>query len=69
VSYWAEFDTVDDEWITVDIPFSRFYPQFRGFSLEGPELDPGEIKEFGLYIYDKKDGPFKLRLDSISAYK
>ena len=68
VSYWAEFDTVDGEWTTVDIPFSRFYPQFRGFDLPGPELDPGEITEFGLYIYDKKDGPFELRLDSVTAY-
>ena len=68
VSYWAEFDTVADEWITVQIPFSRFYPQIRGFALDGPELDPSEMREFGLYIYDKKDGPFKLQLDSIGAY-
>ena len=68
VSYWAEFDTPDGEWGTVNIPFSRFYPQFRGFKLDGPELDTSEITELGLYIYDKKDGPFELRLDSIEAY-
>lgn len=68
VSYWADFDTVADEWITVDIPFSSFFPQFRGFKLDGPELDPGQIKEMGLYIYDKKDGPFELRLTSVNAY-
>jgi NADH dehydrogenase [ubiquinone] 1 alpha subcomplex assembly factor 1 len=68
VSYWAEFDTLDGEWSTVQIPFSRFYPQFRGFKLDGPELDTTQIKELGLYIYDKKDGPFELRLDSIDAY-
>ncbi len=39
VSYWAEFDTRDGEWSTVNIPFSSFYPQFRGFKLDGPELD------------------------------
>lgn len=72
VSYWAEFDTTDntgDEWETVRIPFSRFYPQFRGFELDGPPLDTGEIREFGLYIYDKKDGPFRLVLDSVSGYR
>ncbi len=69
VSYWADFDTVDGEWTTVNIPFADFYPQFRGFKLDGPELDPGEMKELGLYIYDKKDGLFVLRLDSIKAYK
>ena len=68
VSYWADFDTVADEWTTVDIPFSSFFPQFRGFKLDGPELDPGQIKEMGLYIYDKKDGPFELRLTSVNAY-
>jgi NADH dehydrogenase [ubiquinone] 1 alpha subcomplex assembly factor 1 len=68
VSYWADFDTVEGEWSTVNIPFASFYPQFRGFKLDGPELDTSEITELGLYIYDKKDGPFKLRLDSIEAY-
>jgi NADH dehydrogenase [ubiquinone] 1 alpha subcomplex assembly factor 1 len=68
VSYWAEFDTLDGEWSTVNIPFARFYPQFRGFELDGPELDPSEITEFGLYIYDKKDGAFELKLDSVEAY-
>lgn len=68
VSYWAEFDTPDAEWVEIDIPFAKFYPQFRGFKLDGPELDPSDITEFGLYIYDKKDGPFKLQLARIDAY-
>jgi hypothetical protein len=68
VGYWAAFDTVAGKWTTVRIPFSRFYPQVRGFRLEGPALDPSDITEFGLYIYDQKDGPFQLQLDSISAY-
>ena len=68
VSYWAEFDTLDDEWSTINIPFAKFYPQFRGFKLDGPELDASEITELGLYIYDKKDGAFELHLDSVEAY-
>jgi len=68
VSYWADFETTDGEWITVNIPFASFYPQFRGFELEGPELDLSEIRELGLYIYDKKDGPFELHLDSVQVY-
>jgi NADH dehydrogenase [ubiquinone] 1 alpha subcomplex assembly factor 1 len=68
VSYWAEFDTPDGEWSTINIPFAKFYPQFRGFKLDGPELNRSEITEFGLYIYDKKDGAFKLLLDSVEAY-
>ncbi len=72
VSYWAEFDTRaglgDDAWETVRIPFTRFYPHFRGFKLNGPPLDPADLTEFGLYIYDKKDGPFEMHLDSIAGY-
>ena len=68
VSYWADFDTPDSEWAYVDIPFSDFIPNFRGFKLDGPPLDPGDITEFGLYIYDKKDGPFELHMDRIEAY-
>lgn len=68
VSYWADFDTPDGEWGTVDIPFAVFIPNFRGFKLDGPPLDPGDIIEFGLYIYDKQDGPFDFQLDWIAAY-
>jgi len=72
VSCWAEFETrdstADDEWDTVRIPFSTFYANYRGFELDGPPLDPSDITEFGLYIYDKKDGPFRMVLDSVSGY-
>ena len=68
VSYWADFDTLAGEWSIVDIRFSLFFPQFRGFKLDGPELDPMQITEMGLYIYDKKDGPFELHLNSIHSY-
>ena len=68
VSYWAEFDTVQDEWITVDIPFAAFVPRFRGYELPGPELDIGQITGMGLMIYDRQDGPFNLQLGSVSAY-
>ena len=68
VGYWADFDTVDGEWTTVDIPFSAFIPQFRGSRLDGPPLDTAQITGMGLMIYDKLDGPFRLHLDSVHAY-
>jgi len=30
IGYWADFDTTEDEWLDVDLPFSRFRPRFRG---------------------------------------
>jgi hypothetical protein len=53
---------------TIDIPFKIFYPQFRGFKLDGPEIDTSQIREFALYQYDKTDGPFEMSLISVEAY-
>ena len=68
VSYWADFNTSAGEEMFVDIPFTSFKPQFRGFKLEGPELNTELITQLGLYIYDKNDGPFELILLSVEAY-
>ncbi len=68
IGYWADFDTDEGAWRTVDIPFSRFIPRYRGTRLDGPELDPAQITGMGLMIYDKLDGPFELRLAGVHAY-
>lgn len=68
IGYWADFETLDNAWSTVDIPFASFIPRFRGSTLDGPALDPGRITGMGLMIYDKQDGPFELHLASIRAY-
>jgi hypothetical protein len=68
VAYWADFDTQEGTWSTVDIPFSRFVPRYRGTRLDGPELDRAKITGMGLMIYDKLDGPFELRLASVEAF-
>jgi len=69
VSYWADFATVSDAWTTVDIPFSRFIPRVRGYQLDGPALEPGQITGMGLMIYDKQDGPFEIQMARVCAYK
>ena len=68
VGYWAEFETRNGAWSTVNIPFSSFIPRYRGYQLDGPGLDPGQVTGMGLMIYDKQDGPFELRLASVRAY-
>ncbi len=67
VAYWADFDTTDGTWLTVDVPFSRFVPRLRGAELDGPPLNTRDITSMGLMIYDKRDGPFELRLAGIRA--
>ncbi len=68
VSYWADFETRSGTWSVVNIPFSSFIPQYRGYQLDGPALDPGQIRGMGLMIYDNQDGPFELQLASVHAY-
>jgi len=68
ISYWADFETVAGKWQTVEIPFENFVPKFRGYQLDGPALDTTKITGMGLMIYDNRDGPFELVLDSIEAY-
>jgi NADH dehydrogenase [ubiquinone] 1 alpha subcomplex assembly factor 1 len=68
VSYWADFETRNGTRSVVDIPFSRFIPRYRGYELDGPALDPGQITGMGLMIYDNQDGPFELHLASVRAY-
>lgn len=68
ISYWADFETREGEWSTINIPFATFVPQYRGYQLEGPALDPAQITGMGLMIYDKQDGPFELHLGSVHAY-
>jgi monofunctional biosynthetic peptidoglycan transglycosylase len=68
-SYWAEFETRGDEWEVIDVSFRRFRPRWRGRWLEGPALNPQAIDGLGLMIYDKRDGPFRLEVDWIRAYR
>ena len=68
VSYWADFKTTDGTWTTVDIPFYRFIPRFRGYQLDGPALDYAQITGMGLMIYDNQDGPFALHMSGVYAY-
>ena len=68
VSYWADFETRNATWTTVNIPFSEFVPRVRGYQLDGPLLDSGQITGMGLMIYDKQDGPFELRLGSVRPF-
>ncbi|MEM7587056.1 MAG: CIA30 family protein [Acidobacteriota bacterium] len=70
VSYQAKVETQAGSWQEIRIPFSLFEPGFRGRSVpDYPVLDPGEIRTFGLIISDKQEGPFRLEIDSIGAYR
>jgi hypothetical protein len=68
VRFWAGFDTVADTWTTVDVPFSDFVPRFRGTNLDDIPLDVSRVTGMGLMIYDGRDGPFAIEVDSVESY-
>lgn len=69
IAYWADFETVKGQWTTVEIPFTDWVPTTFGRKLAGPRLVPSQINSVGFMLYDKKGGPFSLKVDSISAYQ
>ncbi|MBP1721795.1 MAG: Complex intermediate-associated protein 30 [Deltaproteobacteria bacterium] len=40
-----------------------------GQTTSAPPVDKAKIKTFGFLIADKQDGPFRLEIDWIGAYK
>jgi hypothetical protein len=79
VAYTQSFDTVADEWITVEVPFAQLVPVFRAKTVDtAPPLDSSQIRSFQLMLskfeYDGAlnphfvPGPFQLRLQSIGTF-
>jgi len=69
-TYQAPFNTENSAWSIIKFSFKTFVPTFRGSVMDTAEpLDPKKVKSFGFLIADKQQGPFKLEIDWIKAYK
>jgi len=70
IAFRQEFETIDNEWVEVELPFASFLPTFRGRILTdvGP-LDPADIRQLGFLLADKRAGAFRLTVDRIVAFK
>jgi monofunctional biosynthetic peptidoglycan transglycosylase len=70
IAYRFTFPTTRDEWTSVKVSFDKFVPTFRGRRVPGaPALDPAQIRQIGFLISDKQEGPFRLEVASIKAYR
>jgi hypothetical protein len=70
VAYAASFQTTADEWGTVEIPLELFLPTFRGYVPRDAEpLDAGRVRQIGLMLTDKQEGPFRLEIAGIDAVR
>ena len=69
IAYRHYFQTNNDEWQEIILPFKEFLPTYRGRVLNNfAELDPNQIKHLGVMISDKQVGDFKLEIDWIGVY-
>lgn len=67
VSFGAVFVTCAGEWIEVRVPLKSLKATVRGSALQGPQLDPSQVRQIGLLIADKRDGAFALAVDWIAV--
>jgi NADH dehydrogenase [ubiquinone] 1 alpha subcomplex assembly factor 1 len=67
VSFGAEFGTRAGEWTEVRVPLKSLKATVRGSALQGPQMDPAQVREIGLLIADKREGAFALAVDWIAV--
>jgi NADH dehydrogenase [ubiquinone] 1 alpha subcomplex assembly factor 1 len=67
LSYAANFDTVENEWQTIEFNYSDFVPTFRGRRMRAPQLTGNDIRQIGFLISDKQQGSFEILVDWIKA--
>lgn len=69
-AYRAIFTTVDQQWQTVILNFASFCASFRGKPVpNAADLSPGQIRQVGFLLADKRQGPFRLEIAWIKAFQ
>ena len=69
VAYRHYFQTNNENWQEIRLPFSKFVPTYRGRIISNAApLDPHTIRNLGLMISDKQSGNFNLKIAWIGVY-
>ncbi|MFO8099393.1 MAG: CIA30 family protein [Salinibacter sp.] len=58
-----------ESWETVRVPFAALEESAHGEPVNVAPLDLSAVKSIGIYIIDGTDGPFRLEVDWIRAYR
>lgn len=70
IAYQAVFETRPGQWTEVVLPFEDFIPVHRGRVVpEAPPLEQERIRRIGLMIADRQQGPFRLEIEWIGAFR
>ena len=69
VAYRHYFQTNNENWQEIRLPFSKFVPTYIGRIISNASpLDPHTIRNLGLMISDKQSGNFNLKIAWIGVY-
>jgi monofunctional biosynthetic peptidoglycan transglycosylase len=70
IAFTQEFQTTENSWLVIDLPFASFVPTYRGRILRDVKpLIAADIRQLGFLIADKTAGKFKLIVDNIAVYR
>jgi hypothetical protein len=58
-----------DAWKIVRVPFASLEESAHGQPVRVDPLDRSAVQSIGIYIIDGKDGPFRLEVDWVRAYR
>lgn len=58
-----------ETWTTVRVPFASLRASAHGERVQVDPLDRSAVESVGIYIIDGRDGPFRLEVDWIRAYR
>ena len=67
-NYSADFKTIKDQWIDIEIPVENFKPYYFGRSIRAPKLKVHKVNSIGILISDKQEGNFLLEIENIKAF-
>lgn len=68
VAYRAPLGAPAGAWHVARVPFGAFRASARGRALDRA-LDPAALCAVGFFLYDGADGPFRLEVDWIAAFR
>ncbi len=69
-AYRHHFETKENQWQTIAIPFDEFVPVFRGRILRNADpVSPKDIQQLGIMVSDNQTGEFQLEIQWIKSYQ
>ena len=66
-NYSADFKTLKDQWMDIEIPIENFKPYYFGRSTRAPKLKVHKVNSLGILISDKQAGNFALEIEYVKA--